>query len=290
MPTASSHALWLLLPLVAHAAPSSHASGTHHTHSKGVQETCSSFHREYVGACRCSCVIVDVGLNNGDSLLTWAPEAVSYEVDSHEAKGIDAWPERRERLRQCMQDNSTCYYGFEANPIFDEQLGALQTRLRSWGRPVKLFTSTAFNVHDQPAEFLAEPKAKYGSRSGNVGSTLEKDKSMVFVDKSGVWRHNHNHTVKERYEKRIVKSSNASAFLSQLAANTDFIALKLDIEGFEYTLLPYLLLHNPRALCALQVMAIEWHENMVPKYAGNTAHLLYFLKHSFCNMSILNWH
>lgn len=39
-----------------------------------------------------------------------------------------------------------CYYGFEANDVFDGPLHTIEQSLRAWGRPVKLFTSTAFNV------------------------------------------------------------------------------------------------------------------------------------------------
>ena len=62
------------------------------------------------------------------------------------------------------------------------------------------------------------------------------------------------------------------------------------IEGFEYQLLPHLMMHTPRTLCDLGVLAIEWHEHMVPKYAGATAHLTYMMSHSFCNVTLLGWH
>ena len=82
-----------------------------------------------------------------------------------------------------------------------------------------------------------------------------------------------------------------------------------------------MLLNRPRALCALevlavareqpglslppaltptgrvvdrgsppQVMALEWHENMVPKHTGATPHLTYMMTNPFCNITMLGWH
>ena len=97
-------------------------------------------------------------------------------------------------------------------------------------------------------------------------------------------------SVAARYQRRTVQSYNASAFLADLAAGSAFVALKLDIEGFEFTLLKHLLEHSPRALCALEILAVEWHEHMVPKFAGHTAPLLRSLQHEQCNVTTLRWH
>ena len=241
----------------------------------------------------CPCTLIDVGLNNGESLLKWAPEAIAYSAPGGTFANLPsivddaAWPARRSKLQQCIDDKNTCYYGFEANPSFDETLDAIERTLRDAGRPVKLFTRTAFNINDQPAEFLVEPPH---SRSGNTGSTLEKDKGSHFIDKSGQWRHNNNKTVLDAgYQKRKVASVNASAFLSDVIASSGFVAVKMDIEGFEYTLLEYLLLTNPRAICGLDIFAIEWHGHMVPKHATKTPHLLHMLTSQYCGVSVLPW-
>ena len=39
----------------------------------------------------------------------------------------------------------------------------------------------------------------------------------------------------------------------------------IDIEGFEYELLQYLLDTHAEATCAIRVAAIEWHGRMMPK-------------------------
>ena len=115
---------------------------------------------------------------------------------------------------------------------------------------------------------------------------------------AGKWRHNKNKTVGDvtsahgggRYKRETVASTDAGAFLSALHAHSDFVSLKLDIEGFEYQLLPHLMMHAPRALCGLGVMAAEWHESMVPKYTGTTTHLNWFLTHAECNVTVIDWH
>ena len=234
----------------------------------------------HLGVGRCPCVLIDVGLNNGSSLLEWARlAAVHRELPA----GSQA------RLAQCALSVDTCYYGFEANPIFDERLRTLERRLQDEGVRVKLFTSTAFNTHGRQAEFLVERSSRQSTEGEAVGSTLEPSKKLVFIDKAGLWRHN-NRTVSSRYRRAMVRSADAAAFFAAvLAADTGFVAAKIDIEGFEYELLRHVLLTQPRVLCSLGVLAVEWHENMVPKHAGATDKLAWLLEAPGCNVSLLPW-
>lgn len=112
-------------------------------------------------------------------------------------------------------------------------------------------------------------------------------------EQNGKWRRNNNVTVTERYRKRVVPSVDAAVFLADLAASSDFVALKLDVEGFEFTLLPTLLrpeAHPKRHVCALDVLATEWHERMMPAaHAGATARLHDQLRGPGCNVTSLVW-
>ena len=233
-----------------------------------------SVHYAHLGVCHCTCVLIDVGLNTGKSLREWAREAAPQVPTS--------------RLRECAESADTCYYGFEANPRFDSTLTAKETKMRSAGKRVRLFTGTAFNTHDQPTTFLVDRNARMTSEGVATGSTLEGDMMLTFMDKDGKWRHNPNKTVAERYKRETVRSIDASAFLSAVLAASDWVGMKLDIEGFEYALLPHLLVQSPRALCGLKVLAIEWHP--VPKQSGANEHLSWLLQQPACNVTLVTWH
>lgn len=184
-----------------HRRMSSRVKGAHGRRGR----SCGESHRTHLGLCRCACVLVDVGLNDGSTLESWALEAARSggrpvggglndpavrallaQSGGDYLRGDGAWPSRRAQLEACTAsaddpdpERRTCYYGFEANGVFDQPLGAIEAGLRAKGRHVKLFTSTAFNVHANPATFLVEPKS---SRTGNTGATLEKSKTFWFVD------------------------------------------------------------------------------------------------------------
>ena len=67
-----------------------------------------------------------------------------------------------------------------------------------------------------------------------------------------------------------------------------FVAVKLDIEGFEYTLLPYLL--RRRAIAPVHVLAVEWHEKTgAPAYQGRTWALMKALEKSGNGTVVLPW-
>ena len=56
------------------------------------------------------------------------------------------------------------------------------------------------------------------------------------------------------------------------------IAVKIDIEGFEYTLLHHLLKTKPEALCSIDLLAVEWHDRIFPMYKGQTLNLTEHLR------------
>lgn len=112
----------------------------------------SSIHASHVGRCHCDCVLVDVGLNNGDSLLSW-PKAALASAQDHGEADAPVW----RRLHSCMASSAACYYGFEANPDFSGRLEALEAQLREDGRPVRLFTETAFSTSSEGADVFVEP-------------------------------------------------------------------------------------------------------------------------------------
>ena len=168
-----------------------------------------SIHAQQLGVCRCKCTLIDVGLNNGRSVREWARVAAEHSQ-------MAAYPERRAQLRACVDDISTCYYGFEANPAFTPMLNELERQQRASGTSMRLFTETAFNTQGGDVEFLVEPEG-----AGATGSTLSSDKMQLNVT----------------YTKTRVASMDAGLFLHGVMQASDFVAAKVDIEGLEYKLL-----------------------------------------------------
>jgi len=64
----------------------------------------------------------------------------------------------------------------------------------------------------------------------------------------------------------------------------------LDIEAFEYRLLPHLLLSSPQTLCAVSLLVIEWHEKINARYEGKGDSLEWLLRQPECNMTVMRWH
>lgn len=129
-----------------------------------------------------------------------------------------------------------------------------------------------------PADFYVEPGADM------TGSTLSEEKMDTRRCKGDC---KNGSAVTDSYRKTRVASVDAADFLAAIARASDFVAIKLDIEGFEYRLLPHLLDSGSAAACSLSVAAIEWHGRMMPGQA-NTGHLKWRLAHQ-CNTTLLNW-
>ena len=149
-----------------------------------------------------------------------------------------------------------------------------------------MFSGTAFNTPAAEAvPFYVEPESTH---TGAVGSTLDGSKNLATLQGTR-WHHHRNAPVGSRYAPAMVRAVDAGAFLGELARSTDFVAAKFDVEGFEYTLLPHLIRHSADALCALQVLAIEWHDALMPKHHGETGTLSWFMRHAVCNITVLHW-
>ena len=146
-----------------------------------------SIHAAHFGVCRCDCVLVDVGLNDGQSLFAWSTHLLARFV-----KNNRSWQTPlRNRLQSCVQQNmTTCYYGFEANPAYDATLLSLESQLRAQGRRARLFRSVAFSTDARGAEFLVDtPQFKTEGKS----STLEPNNILVYRNWMGHWKVQSSH-------------------------------------------------------------------------------------------------
>jgi hypothetical protein len=235
----------------------------------------------------CDCAIIDVGLNNGATLLQWPAEAVAR-LQGNTKKGDKAIARS---MHRCLAHKDTaCFYGFEANPVFDGRLRHMETQLRREGRKVQLFASTAFGTSSQNVTFFVQPAGPEGS----TGSSLDGSKPLTSVIRrttsKPVWYTNLSTEIREHYVETTVQSVDAAAFLARMHAASAFVAVKIDIEGYEYTLLKQLLLTAPSVVCRLKLLVIEWHERKMPAHAGEAAHLIWLMKQAECGVQLLAWH
>ena len=58
-----------------------------------------------------------------------------------------------------------------------------------------------------------------------------------------------------------VRTLGAGNLFTSVRSIAPFVAVKLDVEGYEFKLLRRLFVTQPRALCDLYAIGIEWHEN-----------------------------
>jgi FkbM family methyltransferase len=132
-------------------------------------------------------------------------------------------------------------YLFEANPIFDENLIELKKQLENNGQNVFLYNSTASWVYDGFIEFYLDT---INLKNNFYGSSLE---------------FNHPDVIKSGVKKIRVPCKNVATILKKYS-QSDFIVVKIDIEGSEYEMLVHLLKEN--VLNLIDLMPIEYHTNV----------------------------
>ena len=250
-----------------------------------------------LGGDRCACTLVDVGLNDGGTLVQW-PKTVAAKLLRDDAR-LSA------SLLECASNPQTCYTGFEIQARYTAVLREQERARQRAGGRVQLFTETAFSVSAEPVEAYIDPLG------GGVATSLVGDtrRTYRFLDKKGRY-----HKIKsddplgsntslasvpvsaqQRVARTVVAAVDAGAFLREVGARSDFVALKLDVEAFEFTLLPHLVLHHPATLARLSLLAVEWHEHsligarrqQVP--VDTEKALAWLLKGPLFNISVLNW-
>ena len=140
-----------------------------------------------------------------------------------------------------------------------------------------MFSSTAFSTAAAEAvPFYVDPNITTTA----VLSTLDGSKKLQTINtaaaesgsRHGIWINHHNATVRSHYAQVMVRAVDAG------------------VEGFEYKLLPHLIRHSADALCALGVLAIEWHAFQMPntrQAASETGMLSGFMRHAVCNVTVL---
>lgn len=197
-------------------------------------------------------MIFELGLNRGQTL---ADLLTSEGNDRNLLKPILNDLTRSNRFHP----SEWCIHGFEANPAFTAQLQQLETSLSKRGLCVRLNTETLASDTNRITTFYVDgrkdamhgPKAKYFAE----GSTADREAGM-----------------KLRNVKMInVTSVDFASYLEMYLLGKErrsgaLAVLRMDIEGGEYSLLPYLLQHRgsqPPVICKLDLLVIEFHAKRV---------------------------
>lgn len=239
----------------------------------------ASPHMQYFGICKCDCVFIDVGANDGSTLTLWPQTAsmltrMSSGTIRRDKKipglrwHLNEFPELRGRLRNCLGNvSSSCYYGFEGNFQFTAKLRKVQGDLRRRGYHAQFFTETLFAKTNGTERFHID------NTHYHLGSSIVVPSDNATVDNSSV----------------ITRSVDASRFLEGLQPFSRLVAMKVDIESYEYQLLEHLLGAN--AVCGkLDLLAIEWHEWLLGNASrGASERLAKRLEGRGCGVPTLAW-
>ena len=261
-----------------------------------------------LGPGRCTCTLVDVGLNDGGTLLQWPKTAAAVL-----ARRGGAEDQRLSKsLRQCVATPAeTCYTGFEMQARYTVGLREQERSHRRAGGRVQLFTETAFSTSSNPVEAYVDPLG------GGTGTSLVGDVKRTYRWKDAQGKghrlnsdeplgsnftrtHSSLPAVVQTYlQQPVVRTAvaaiDAGDFLCEATARSDFVAIKLDVEAFEFSLLPSLILKHPAELARLPLLAAEWHESslvgerrqQVPDGAQKA--LAWLLSGPLFNTTVLDW-
>ena len=154
-----------------------------------------------------------------------------------------------------------CFHGFEANPVFTAQLQEIENRLSRAGLCLHLNTETLAGTEegkvpfylDKRVDTLHGPTGKYFAE----GSTMDPEAGRRL----------------RNYKIVNITSVDFAAYLKAHLLNKDrrtgaLAAMRMDIEGGEYALLPHLLRSRgapPPVICELDLLVIEFHSKRTSK-------------------------
>lgn len=199
-------------------------------------------------AANCARVYIDAGTNNGVQLRKlFEPE--HYPL----ASVLPLFDRYLGRARG--QDASLCAFGFEPNVLHTKRLQEIESAYVSHGWKLRIFTETAVGPRNGTLSFLSTGSDYYDLAASSMPNDfLRKRRAPPLI-------------------RREVPMVDLAQFLLEevgnrplAAAKSAAVVMKLDIEGGEMELLPRLV--HSGALCAVDVLYIEYHHWMFPREKG----------------------
>jgi FkbM family methyltransferase len=177
-------------------------------------------------------VYIDIGANNGDSFLKC----------------------KKFGIPGMCEDGTWEIVAVEGNPAFNDVLRQKRQMMlnKKLVSSIKLYNGTALYTTDRATVDFAIDRSKPG-----MGSSLAPE-SLLFRNK-----------IANNKPLDIIKLPTTtihSIFEGIAIQLEDFVVVKIDVEGFEYKLLPYLIIHG--LLHRIDVLAVEYHDTNVWFYKG----------------------
>lgn len=189
---------------------------------------------------RCQHVYLDIGTNVGVQLRKlFQPEFFS------ESPIIDVFSTF---FGDVADRRNVCAFGFEPNPALTDGLIKLETAYNLAGFPVVVFTETAAGIENGNMSFYRDVAA--AEKFHEWGSSLLKWKG-VMGNESSVGTLDLAMFINSAVSRRRGRSVDSK------------VMAKLDVEGYEFKLLPQLLTSG--ALCKLNYMYVEFHDRIIDK-------------------------
>ena len=165
----------------------------------------------------CLCHLVDVGLNNGDSLTRWPLRAVGL------LKHLPGRAELREQLATCVfqaRAERVCYTGVEPNKVFTPRLKGLERTLRSRQHNVTIYTETAVSLSDGMATLNIPVDCK-GAICSSIVGRFDKEPPPHRS------RRGPEPPALRAHKSQTVKTIGAAGFISSLRTAAPLVALKM---------------------------------------------------------------
>eukprot|EP01103_Thecamoeba_quadrilineata_P008395 TRINITY_DN18140_c0_g1_i1.p1 TRINITY_DN18140_c0_g1~~TRINITY_DN18140_c0_g1_i1.p1 ORF type:complete len:284 (-),score=25.20 TRINITY_DN18140_c0_g1_i1:138-989(-) len=214
----------------------------------------------------CSMIYLDLGTNIGIQIRkVYEPELY---INSLILPYFDTFFGRDLEVRRAV-----CSFGFEPNPGHTPYLKYTEESYKKLGYNVKIFTETAVGDFDGEASLVIEDSSRESNHmdwGAKIGDSVEGKKTKA------VRMLNFPKWFKENIADRNYTGQSA-------------IVMKVDIEGFEYTIFPYLIRNG--LYCLIDFVYVEhvnWdimrELNDVMQYSGCKTRMMYIDDESYFNM------
>ena len=177
-------------------------------------------------------VYFDLGANNGDSVDNF----LDVNIKSHGGDIRSKIP--AERLKQ-----KWIIHAIEGNSAFDLNLFNLKTKYKQTEHKILVYNGTIVTNYDGFITFYIDENNRYGNHVGS--SILENHPDVVLSKKVNV-------------KKPCVDLARLLRFYTQ----SDFVVVKMDIEGAEFELLIHLIKEN--VLNLIDIFIVEYHRTLSP--------------------------
>jgi FkbM family methyltransferase len=184
-------------------------------------------------------IYIDVGANDGSSVRTFVDEMLSITGTNKDRNGFQASeayssPEHNRSIPWIV-------HAFEPNPRFEKQLHEICGELQASKKiaSCRLHVGTAMFIKDGNMTFYSDQD---NGMSGDLGASLKSTSRSI----------NPSHA---SYSVHVV---DVVSFFTRLhIRRSDFVVLKLDVEGAEFEIVRRILLHG--LMDYIDKIAVEWH-------------------------------